>query len=99
MGRGSRTVQAGKLNSIKYVVASKGFQKLTLFFFFFFSIIIFIVLHYCINAIVNVYVYAIIINVIMLLAQSLEMMCSWYIDSLRAVWDTFLPTLEHLGWI
>lgn len=95
VGRGPRTgeVQAEKLNSKKYVVASKGFQKLTLVFFLFvcfFSIIIFIiifiVLHYCINAIVNVCVYAIIINVSMFLAQSLGM-CSLYIDSLRAVWD------------
>lgn len=46
--RGRRTVgvQVGKLNSIKYVVASKGFQKLTLHFLLLFlsSIIIIIII-------------------------------------------------------
>lgn len=61
-------VQVGKLNSIKYVVASKGFQKLTLHFFYYYYNF-----YYCINVNVHVCLYAIIINVT-LLAQSVEVM-------------------------
>lgn len=53
------------------MVASKGFQKLTLHVFIIIIIIICIVLYYCIK--VNVCLYAIIINVV--LAQSVEVLC------------------------
>lgn len=93
-GRGWRTVVVWvrKPNS-KYVVASKGFQKLTLHFYYYYYyivIITFIVLHYCINVIVNICMYVITINVIMLLAQSVGGMCVSMVhsdDCCRAVWD------------
>lgn len=72
-------------------------------FFIIIIIIIFIVLYYCINVIVSVCLYAIIIIVIMLLAQSMEVVCPWYILMTRELPGTcntsFLPTPECLVWI
>lgn len=90
---GWRTVEV-QLNSM-YVVASKGFQKLTCHFFII-IVVIFVVLYYCFN--VNVCLYAIIINVKMFFWLNQWKLCVSMVhigDCLRAVWDMKLLFPPH----
>lgn len=96
-GRGFRTVkvQVGKLNNIKYVVASKGFQKLTLHFLLFFLLFFIIIVSMSLSFVCMPFFF-----LSSIISQFVEVICRpWYISMFRELSRTyntsFLPISKY----